>query len=525
MLLPFLLILFGPLDVLRAEPPHPSDAPPLIDTRPKPSVTEALKAEAEARKQAEADRKARVESLKREAEARKAAAKKQKADKRKAAVKKAAEAKKRLADVKKASGKGLRDDRKANAETARLAALAAQKPLIEPVLLGITDADAPALRPPAGEPSGQAQPRPASLDLESGLEPASGKKRIPLEVPAQGASTDKPGEKPAASPTPAKPEKQAKHPAKTDEKAVPTGTSPATGKWQALGNLFNPFYDEAAVKPVSYSPLPGIAIFPVMRHGGEKAFGDLPLLFASEYAGRLALKIPDTRIYNPVYTVESIRLRGLGHIYDQIMNYYRKAGQPEPAATAYLLKQIEEEGKAISRLVFVEANLDTNRPDAATGLLERVAALMTDGTPKSAKMLVRSRVQIFDVENPSLPMVWANSWQRAVPLDRVRNVTSSVYDDSDSEQTFAAVSRQMSRELIYVMPKTAYMVPVYDASVRGRLAERSGSPEPSGMAPVSAAPAETIPFPNLSESPRPPLSEENQRIIQRILQPRNAISP
>lgn len=515
-------VLFGalwPINVLQAEPPHPTDAPPLINTRLRPSVTDILKTEAEAIKRAEADRKTRAESLKHEADTVKATK-----EKRKAAKKRIAGMKTHPADAK-ANPLKKRDD----AEAVRLAALSAQKPLIDPGLFEALDPDTPTLHPPAAETSGQTTPvghASSSDGPKSRLEPDSGKKRVPLEasVPKtsaglSSADVSQDGKPAVSAPSSSRTDKPAKQASEAENGA---GTNASPGRWKALGRLFNPLYDESGVKPVSYSPLPGIAIFPVLRHGGDKAFGDLPMLFASEYAGRLALKAPDTRIYPPIYTVEAIRLHGLWHIYDQIMNYYRKAGQPEPAATGYLLKQIEAEGKTISRLIFVEADVDTNRPDEASGLLERVAALMTDGTPKSMKALVHSRIQVFDAENPTLPMVWANSWQRTVSMNRVRNVTPSVYDDSDSARTFAAVSRQMSRELIYVMPKTAYMSPVYDASVHGKLA---GQSDPTDMGASGTSSKETTAFPNLSESPRPPLSEENQRIIQRILQRQNAINP
>jgi hypothetical protein len=278
---------------------------------------------------------------------------------------------------------------------------------------------------------------------------------------------------------------------------------------------FHPFQDEKAIKPISYSPLPGIAIFPVLKHGNEIAFGDLPLIFAREYAQRMELKVPETKIYHPIYTVDELRMQGLGHVYDQIMSYYRKAGRPEPMALDYLLKQLTTDGHPISRVIFVEADLDMSHPDNPTSVMERVKGLMTDDTPKQMRYFIHSRLQIFDAEKPDFPMVWGGSWTRSIKTNQFSNVTPSVFADSDSQQAFASVSRQMSREIVYITPKAAYMEPQYDTSVQGKIVEEK------------AASAKEQPFPNLTET-KPSsdhLSSENKQAIQRILQRQNAINP
>jgi hypothetical protein len=254
--------------------------------------------------------------------------------------------------------------------------------------------------------------------------------------------------------------------------------------------VVNPSYGfnankQNGMKPIAYEPLSGIAVFPVLRHTTDKAFGDLPNMFAREYSAALSLKAPQgTKVYNPSDTVSMIRLRGLGGIYDQIMTHYTSAGRPDPSATDFLLKQLAEDGRNISRIVFVESDLDMNAPDEATGLMERISGFLTDGTPKAMKGMVRSRIQVFDTENPEMPRVWAGSWQRSVKINRFRNMTPSVFDDSDSEQALAGVSRRISQELFYVMPREAYMVPVYDTNVHGRIIEsRSNSESQNDSAP------------------------------------------
>lgn len=288
-------------------------------------------------------------------------------------------------------------------------------------------------------------------------------------------------------------------------------TKPAKHKfsWSNLG-LSNPFQAENAMKPVSYTPLPGIAIFPVVKHGNETAFSDLPLIFAREYALKLEQKVPETKVFHPIYTVDELRIQGMGHVYDQVLQYYRKAGRPEPVALDYLLKQLGSHGHSVSRVIFVEADLDTGSPDASTGLIERAKALLTDATPTHMRYFVRSHLQVFDAEKPEFPMVWSGNWSRTVKNNQFFNVTPSVFADSDSQQAFAKVSREMSRELLYVTPKEAYMAPQYDTQVQGKL--------------VSGKEA---PFPNLTNM-KPtdnPLTKENRQAIQRILQRQNTMGP
>jgi hypothetical protein len=268
---------------------------------------------------------------------------------------------------------------------------------------------------------------------------------------------------------------------------------------------------ERGIKPVSYSPLSAVVVFPVVKHGQERAFGDLPLLFAREYAQRIELRAPETKVYNPIYTVDELRIRGFGHVYDQVMRYYIKAGRPEPTALDYLLKQLTEGGQPVARVIFVEADLDMGQPDAPSGVLERLNGWATDGTPKQMRYFVRSRLQVFDAESPEFPMVWGGSWSRPVTANRFMNVTPSVYADSDSQQAFARVSREMSRELLLVTPREVYMAPQYDVAVQGRVVNST----------------ETPPFPNLTETKPGPgrVSDEHKKAIQRILQRQNSISP
>lgn len=341
---------------------------------------------------------------------------------------------------------------------------------------------------------------------------ASFKTEPTQSTPSVTASTTATGSKPALEKPKPEPTKTTDN--KTDqlEKPIKPAKKPfqfSENLGQAIENTKSVFQDKA-IKPVNYTSLPGIAVFAVLKHGNERVFGDLPVLFAREYAQRLSVKLPQTKIYNPVYTVDELRMQGLGHIYDQIMSYYVKTGAPEPTATDYLLKQISTNRPNISRIVFVEADVEFNRPDDSTHFLDRAKKLLTDDTPKELHYYVVSRLQIFDTEKPDFPLVWSGNWERTVNSNRFYNVTPSVYSDSDSQQAFSKVSRQMSQDMILVTPKTALMTPNTDTDVQGKLV--------SGKQPA---------FPNLPESQVAPkgLSHENKQAIERILQRQNEIGP
>lgn len=291
--------------------------------------------------------------------------------------------------------------------------------------------------------------------------------------------------------------------------APPQAVSPQPGI-QPATDWRDRIHAKGAIKPVSYSPLPGIVVFPVIKHGNEKAFGDLPILFAREYAQKLEEKIPDTKIYHPVYTVDELRMQGLGHVYDQIMAYYLKAGRPEPLAMDYLLKQLSNNNRTISRVVFVEADIDNTHPDQSTSLSDYVKQWMTDGTPKQLRYFVRSRLQIFNAEKQEYPMVWSGNRSRTVKNNQFFNVTPSVFADSDSQQAFSNISRQMSRELLLTTPRAAYMEPVYDTAVSGKVI---------GEQPQN--------IPNFSEVRQSPgrITLENKEAIQRILKRQTSASP
>ena len=355
----------------------------------------------------------------------------------------------------------------------------------------------PAKAQPKTQPTKAAQTAKVKPVAQPQLEPMLPQQAMQPELPPEALMLD--------PDTPAFPVDEALPPEDTTAEAI----GPAAPDAPAVDNNPAQASDKKKnTKPVSYSPVSAIAIFPVIKTGSERAFSDLPVLFARELANDLEHKAPQTKVLNPVYTVDELRLRGLGHVYDKIMKYYVTSGRPEPAAMDYMLKQLSTEDRPITRVIFVEADLDFSRPAKATTPWDISKQFLTDAQPKRMKYFVRSRLQVFDTENPTMPMAWGWSWDRSIPVDRSGNVTPSVFQDSDSQMAFSRLSREMNREIFIAMDrfgKKAYLDAQYDTSVTGQLSQQP---------PVS-------PFPNLTDTQGGRVTTENRQAIQRILQRQN----
>jgi hypothetical protein len=222
---------------------------------------------------------------------------------------------------------------------------------------------------------------------------------------------------------------------------------------------------------VSYTPLAAIAIFPVVQHHQSKAFGDLPILFANEFAHSLEQKAPGTKVLNPVYTVEELRIRGLQNVYNKVIDFYIKARRPEPKALSYLLKELSADGRQIQRVAFVEVDLDMSHPTKTYNIADKIKGWTTDSLPKEMHYFVKSRIQVFDTSKPEQEMIWTWSWNNSIKANTFVNVTPSVFQDSDSVRSFGRVSRYMSREISLIVPKNVYLEPhpETDASVQGEV--------------------------------------------------------
>lgn len=228
--------------------------------------------------------------------------------------------------------------------------------------------------------------------------------------------------------------------------------------------------EHVGLTPLAYEAVPGILVLPIIRHSNDRVFSDLAMLFAREYAIQLKKMTPKTKIYNPALIQEDIHKRKLDALYEKVIHTYILAGAPDPVTTTYFSSLLEKEGQPISRIVFVDAELDTSHPSAAIGIIGRVKKLLTDATPSEIHYFVEARIQSFDVEKDELPLLWRHSWRRPIVHSKFFNITPSVYDGADSEQALATVSRNMCKELFLITPRSAYMAPVYETSVQGKLA-------------------------------------------------------
>jgi hypothetical protein len=208
---------------------------------------------------------------------------------------------------------------------------------------------------------------------------------------------------------------------------------------------------------LEYAPLESMAIIPVVKHHQNKAFGDLSILFSDEFANILSNRAKGTQIYNPMYFVEEMKIRGLQNVYQKMMDYYNLAHRPENKALSYILKELSNaSGKKIERVAFVEVDLDVNHSVQPTSLIDRFKAITTDDLPKEANYFIKSRIQVFDTTQEQFPMIWGFSWSKSIPGSKFYNFTPSVFQDSDSIQAFGQASRWMSRELLLILPKKTY---------------------------------------------------------------------
>jgi hypothetical protein len=221
------------------------------------------------------------------------------------------------------------------------------------------------------------------------------------------------------------------------------------------------------------TPVGAIAVFPVVMRNNVRVFGDLSVLFADEFATILGNRAKGTKVLNPVYAVEELKVRGLGGVYQKVIDYYIKAHRPEPKALNFLVKELgDTEGRKIERVVFVETELDVNYFTKSTRLIDRLKQIATDDLPKDSTYYVRSRIQVFDTTQPEAPMIWAFTWHKVVHGDNFYNATPSVFQDSDSLQTFAHTSRWMSREILVTLPRHVYQHTgrtTADAQVQGEV--------------------------------------------------------
>ncbi len=303
---------------------------------------------------------------------------------------------------------------------------------------------------------------------------------------------------------PSPPQKVTQEESKTPPPTVPQDPKNKTASTEANKNK-KPQKVKKPKEAVVYHDLPAMVVFPVLRHGNEKAFADVAIVFANEFANKLEKKFPHTRIHNPVYSVEQLRVRGLSQVYNQMMDFYIKAGRPEPKALSYLLDELADDGQDIGRAVFIEADIDLHHQQRSFRPKDVFKKLYMDALPNEQRYYVNSRVKVYDTNNPHHPLVWSTTWSHPVKTTGLYNVTASVYQDSDSLSTFSLVSRIMSRIVIGSSPKKTYRqgTTEVDTLVAGEIYGTKGKTGASS----TQKPSKTN-----------PLSNTDRHAIQRLLQ-------
>jgi len=215
---------------------------------------------------------------------------------------------------------------------------------------------------------------------------------------------------------------------------------------------------EKPEKPkVVYTPLQAIAVFPVLFHGNERAFGDVAILFANGFAEQLEGRFPQTTVHHPVYSVESLRLKGLDRLYNQMMAYYLRAGQPEPRALKFILSELSAGGPDIQRVAFVSADVDLHHMNRSFRPKDLIKKYQSDALPAEQRYYVNTLINVYNVDEPTQPKIWTHKWSIPVKTTGIYNVTSSVFDDSDSLSQFSAAARNMGRLSVLAVPKGVYM--------------------------------------------------------------------
>lgn len=374
-----------------------------------------------------------------------------------------------------------------------------EKPLTppNPVNNNQTSEETPALDTPEkkNEKKEALSPKTTSTDTKAKAKVSAQKNLPPLNPPPEELLGEGEGESPILIPDPiaeeASPPEQAPSPTQKPEKAESSPAPPSDLETspQDLASITpqppdnpeehaqTPKGKEKEKKPeIIYKPLEAMVVFPVLRHGADKAFGDVAILFATEFAQQLESKFPQTRIHNPIYSAEELRLRGLGRIYNQMIDYYIKAGRPEPRALNFLLSELAQDGLAIERAIFVEADVDLHHQTRSWRPKDLFMKWHSGALPDEQRYYVMTRIQIYDTSSPHQPKVWSYSWNQPVKTTGLYNVTASVFQDSDSITLFSRASRMMNRALLLASPKRVYMEGVTDigTNIHGEVVNSTG---------------------------------------------------
>ncbi len=197
---------------------------------------------------------------------------------------------------------------------------------------------------------------------------------------------------------------------------------------------------------------PGIAIFPVMYHSNQnKAFSDLPLILSTAVAKEFRIKFAKENqpfhVMNPIYAYDRLKARGADGVYQKVMRDYIEAGEPDENDIMTLANQLSTKDHPVDWVIFVGSTFDYNQLTRPSGLLEKYLYYHHDQLPKQPNFYVTGNMQVYNVQNGSMVLVYQRRAEAKVPLNAFENFTKSVFDDSDSMIQFKLVSDKLAQKM------------------------------------------------------------------------------
>jgi len=242
----------------------------------------------------------------------------------------------------------------------------------------------------------------------------------------------------------------------------------------------------------TYKALSGIVVLPVPPLNPHKAFADVSIVMANELALHLQRQHPESRIQSPGLIVDALKRQGYTATYNEVMQQVHRTGSPSPATLGYLLDAIQSLGfdADVARVVFVDADVETQRPERSWNMKDKAKQWLMDELPSENRYYVNAHLRVFDTEAPHLPCVFSGSWIHPVKTNRFGNVTASVFDSGDSLNAFTGTSGLLSKALVLRAPKSTYAQPVESmvpvkVQVLGKITQRPAKP---GLSKVGSSP-------------------------------------
>ncbi|MDH4379857.1 MAG: hypothetical protein QE263_08135 [Vampirovibrionales bacterium] len=239
----------------------------------------------------------------------------------------------------------------------------------------------------------------------------------------------------------------------------------------------------------TYKALSGIVVLPVPPLNSRKAFSDVSTVVANELALHLQRQHPESRIQSPGLIVDALKRQGYTATYNEAMQQVHRTGSPSPSTLGYLLDAIQSLGfdADVARVVFVDADVETHRPDRSWNIKDKARQWITDELPSDNRYYVNAHLRVFDTEAPHLPCIFSGSWIHPVKTNRFGNVTASVFDSGDSLNSFTGVSGVLSKALVLRAPKATYAQPVQSmvpvkVQVLGKITQRPAAKAGSSKA-------------------------------------------